>query len=554
MKDHKDACALAVHNATHHAVFLLDENGVILFWNIGAENIFGYSADEIIGCSANITFVEEDRASHQDAVEIEAAIRLGYAADDRWHLRKDGTRFWASGIMTPAYDEAGKLRGLLKIIRDKTTEKLASERSLYLARHDSLTGLANRSYFYEMLQAATTEAQINRSELQVLMLDLDRFKSINDTYGHHAGDLLLKEVARRLRDMVRCSDLVARLGGDEFAIIYRMADADASRTTMAEKVVQELSRPYFIEGTEVKSGTSVGVTRYPHDGEDPSQILKNADIAMYAAKSNGRSTYQFYTEELDADAKRRRIIADCLPKAFKHQLFSLHYQPQYALQDHRLVGVEALLRWTKCPVPDLSSPELIAIATEKGFAETLGEWTLRTACAQAQTWKTQGMTSVRIAVNISSGQLNAVSFLKLVDTVLRDTQVPPGCLDLEITEHMLMENNQGNDLLLKSLKKKGVYLSVDDFGTGFSSLSSLKTFPVDTLKIDREFVRNLPHSKHDAAIASSIVGLAHSLNLKVAAEGIEHQEQADFLIELGCDYGQGFLFGAPVAAEEIWQP
>src|SRR5690606_34768536 len=204
--------------------------------------------------------------------------------------------------------------------------------------------------------------------------------------------------------------------------------------------------------------------------------------------------------------------------------------------------------------PDLSSPELIAIATEKGFAETLGEWTLRTACAQAQTWKTQGMTSVRIAVNVSSGQLNAVSFLKLIDTVLRDNQVPPGCLDLEITEFMLMENNQCNDLLLKSLKKKGVYLSVDDFGTGFSSLSSVRTFPLDTLKIDHEFVRNLPHSKHDAAIASSIVGLAHSLNLKVAAEGIEHQEQADFLIALGCDYGQGFLFGAPVAAEEIWQP
>src|SRR5690606_16213104 len=267
----------------------LDENGVILFWNIGAENIFGYSADEIIGCSANITFVEEDRASHQDAVEIEAAIRLGYAADDRWHLRKDGTRFWASGIMTPAYDEAGKLRGLLKIIRDKTTEKLASERSLYLARHDSLTGLANRSYFYEMLQAATTEARINRSELQVLMLDLDRFKRINDRYGHFVGDQVLRTIAQRAQELTRDTDVLGRLGGEEFALVLPDTDlplaldvAERLRTVIGNTPINAESDPIFCT-------SSFGVAALQGRSKSLSALLAEADDQLLFAKRNGRN-------------------------------------------------------------------------------------------------------------------------------------------------------------------------------------------------------------------------------------------------------------------------
>jgi diguanylate cyclase (GGDEF)-like protein/PAS domain S-box-containing protein len=547
-----DICTLAVTNATHHAIFLLDENGVITSWNSGGERIFGYRADEIIGCSTAIIFTEEDIANGQHVTEMKRALDVGYSENDRWHLRKDGTRFWASGIMTPAYDDTGTFRGFLKVTRDKTPDKLANERALYLSRHDTLTSLPNRSMFHEELQAALAEAKLSQSLVQVFLLDLDRFKEINDSYGHHIGDLFLKQVAKRLKGIVRSSDLVARLGGDEFGIICKTAVAGADGVTLAEKLVSNLSAPYLLEEKEIQSGASIGLTVYPLDSKDTDQILKNADLAMYAAKSSGRSAYRLYTEDLDADAKRRRDIGDWLRKAMQDNSLMLHYQPQYSLQDNRVTSVEALLRWRQCPVSDITSEEIIATAAEIGLASAVGEWTLRAACNQAREWRARGIRDFRVAVNVSSSQLNAVSFLKLIDSVLEETGIPPECLDLEITEFTLMENNQANDLLFKSLKKKGVYLSVDDFGTGFSSFSSLKTFPVDTLKIDREFIKDLPQSEHDAAIASAIIGLAHSLNLKAAAEGIERPEQAEFLAALGCDYGQGFLFGAPAPPEEIW--
>lgn len=552
MDSFAENCVLAVTNAHHHAVFLMDEHGVITSWNRGAENIFGYSADEIVGCLTSILYTEEDVRAGQYAHEMDAALSAGYAEDDRWHLRKDRTRFWSSGIMTPVYDEAGQFKGYLKVARDKTSDKLANERALFLARHDSLTSLPNRSMFHEQLSVALSEAKVNQSIVQVLLVDLDRFKEINDSYGHHVGDLFLKKVAKRLTDSVRASDLVARLGGDEFGIICRTADGETDSEKLAEKLVDKLSVPYVIEGKEIQSGASVGVTMFPLDSKDADQMLKNADLAMYAAKSSGRSAYRLYTEELDADSNRRRRIGQWLEAALEENSLRLHYQPQYALKGGEVTCVEALLRWQQCPISDVSSEELVTIATEVGLAGKLGEWTLRTACYQARDWRAQGKSDFRIAVNLSSGQLNATDFLKLVDRLLVETGLPAGCLDLEITEFMLMENNQANDLLFKSLKKKGVFLSVDDFGTGFSSLSALKTLPVDVLKIDREFISELPGNEHDAAIVSSIVGLAHSLKLKVAAEGIESKEQLEFLTGLGCDYGQGFLLRAPVPPEDVW--
>lgn len=544
--------ALAVGNATRHAIFLMDENGTVISWNTGAENIFGYSADEIIGASAAILFTEEDVSTGAHAAEIARAQELGYAEDDRWHLRADGTRFWGSGVMTPAYHQ-GNLEGFLKVMRDKTPEKLAHDRAHYLSQHDALTGLPNRSLFQEKLSSAIAQAKLSQCVVQVLLLDLDRFKDINDTYGHHVGDLFLKQVAKRLTGIVRATDLVARLGGDEFGIICVTADSGADGVVLAEKLVSKLCEPYLLEGNEVQSGASVGVTVYPLDSKDTGQILKNADIAMYAAKSDGRSTYRLYTEALDADAKRRRDIGRWLGSAMKDNQLMLHYQPQYCLQSLKINGIEALLRWQSCPIVDVSTEEIVAVASEIGMASALGEWVLRTACEQAKTWRAEGKTGFRMAVNISSGQLNTAVFAKLVSDVLKETELPPERLELEITEHTLMENNQANYLLFKSLKKLGIYLAVDDFGTGFSSLSSLRLFPVDTLKIDREFVRALPQNEHDAAIVSAIIGLAHSLNLKTTAEGISLPEQLEFLSALGCDNGQGFYLGVPASADKIWE-
>lgn len=548
-----ESALLAVDNATHHAMFFMDENGVILSWNIGAEKIFGFTAAEVIGTSASILYTSEDVASGRHREEMDTALGMGYAEDDRWHVRKDGTRFWSSGIMTPATGKDGNFRAFLKIARDRTSAKIASERALYLAQHDSLTGLPNRSMFNEQLNEALSQAKLSQTIVQVFLIDLDRFKEINDSYGHHIGDLFLKQVAKRLTSIVRASDLVARLGGDEFGIICQTADGTADTQTLASKLVKKLALPYFLEDLEIQSGGSVGASVYPLDSKDAAQTLKNADVAMYAAKTAGRSRYQLYTEALDADARRRDTVANWLREVIDSDGLMLHYQPLYRLSSRKVTSIEALLRWEDCPVPDISSEEIIHTATETGLIKALGEWVLRTACNQAKSWRERGWDDFRIAVNVSSSELNALPFLKLVDDVLTETQLPPECLELEITEHVLMEDNQSNDLLFRSLKKKGVYLTVDDFGTGFSSLSSLKTFPVDGLKIDREFIRELPYNEHDAAITSAIVGLAHSLDLRVSAEGIEREEQVQFLTSLGCDCGQGFFCGMPAPAEEIWQ-
>lgn len=546
-----DTAALAFNNATHHAIILMDENGVIVAWNVGGEKLFGYSAEEVIGYPAAMLFTKEDIANGRPPKELKRALEDGYCEDDRWHSRKDGTQFWSSGITTPAYDHAGELRGFLKVARDKTSAKLASERALYLALHDSLTDLPNRSFFYERLDTVLAEAESKHEAVQVLLLDLDRFKDVNDSYGHHVGDLFLKQVAERLRSTVRASDLVARLGGDEFGIIGKMADADADSEALAKKLVSRLSTPYLVQGKEIQSGASIGVSIYPLDSRNAGQLVKDADLAMYAAKSDGRSTYRRYTEALDADANRGRCIEQWLRQALSHGGLIMQYQSQHSLATKRATKFEALLRCRDCPVSDATPSEIFAIAVNAGLVEELSEWTLRTACLQARDWRAQGMKDFSVAVNVSPAQLNAFSFLKQVDNILQETGLPPEILELEIPESMLVEDNESSDLLFKALKKKGVRLTVNGFGTGFSSFTALKTAPMSTLKIDRKLIQEIPHNEHDAAVVSAIIGLAHSLELKVAAEGIERSEQLEFLESLGCDYGQGFLFGMPGPPEEI---
>ncbi|MCB4797130.1 EAL domain-containing protein [Pseudomonas sp. NP21570] len=548
-----DTTALAFNNATHHAIILMDENGVIVSWNVGSETLFGYRADEVIGYPGAIIFTQEDIADGRPAAELKRALDEGYCEDDRWHSRKDGTRFWASGITTPAYDDTGELKGFLKVTRDKTSAKLANEQALYLALHDSLTGLPNRSFFYERLDKILSEAESNHEAVQVLLLDLDRFKDINDSYGHHVGDLFLKQVAERLTSTVRASDLVARLGGDEFGIIGKTTDAQADSETLAKKLVSSLAAPYTVQGKEIQSGASIGVSVYPLDSRDAGNMLKDADLAMYAAKGSGRSTYRRYTKALDADANRGRLLEGWLHEVLDEARLMMHYQPQYNFESQTITKVEALLRWQDCPVPDTTPDEIVATAVGAGLAEKLSAWSLRTACRQARAWGAQGMNGFSIAVNVTAGQLNTLSFLKQVDDVLQETGLSPDALELEIPESMLIENSQSNAMVFQSLRKKGIRLAVGNFGTGFSSFRALKTAPIGTLKIDRKFVQELPHSEHDAAVVSAIVGLAHSLDLKVAAEGIERPDQVEFLQALGCDYGQGFLFGIPGPAEEVWK-
>jgi EAL domain-containing protein (putative c-di-GMP-specific phosphodiesterase class I) len=346
--------------------------------------------------------------------------------------------------------------------------------------------------------------------------------------------------------------MVARLGGDEFGVICNRVSNRAEMANLAAKLVDELSKPFLLHAHHITIGASIGVTLFPKDADDANQILKYADMAMYHAKSKGRSTFEFYTDDLDIEAKRRSSIEEELRHAIERGELHLNYQPQFSLEDYSIQSVEALLRWENSRLGPFTTEEFIALADETGLIVPIGRWVMQKACRQAKVWQAL-RPGFRIAVNVSSKQIEEASFVQMIDQTLQENGIDPHTLELEITERLLMEDNLRNNSVLRSLKERGIKISVDDFGTGFSSLSYLKHFPVDSLKIDKIFIKCLPDDQHDAAIASAIIGMAHSLDLQVIAEGVETESQRDFLKNLGCNCGQGFLFSEPVSPEKLTQ-
>jgi len=542
---------LLVEGITDYAIIMMDVNNIVVSWNPGAERILGYSKAEVIGQPATVFFTPEDNHSDQIQRELQQAMTEGRFEDERWHVRKDNTRFWGSGIMMPLWDKAGSLRGFVKIMRDNTARKIAEEQIAYLANHDPLTGLANRVQFNNRLHDALAHAKRDNSYIAVLLLDLDRFKFINDTLGHHIGDLLLKEVSLRLLSCVRETDLVARLGGDEFVIIQTHLAQPKAAGVLTQKLIKELSRTYLLDGQEIHSSASIGVAVYPKDAKDPVQLLKNADIAMYQAKAQGRYNYVFYKEEMRAQANSRKSLEENLRRALEKKEFILHYQPQIDLSSWKVTGVEALLRW-QCPQLQMLPPaEFINLAEETGLIIPIGEWVLRTACLQNKIWQKAGISPFRIGVNLSARQFKNAKFVETVGRALKDASLDPAYLELEITERLLMESTHSNSAILSSLKTIGVHISIDDFGTGFSALSYLKHFPIDVLKIDQAITQHLPHNRYDTAITSAIISLAQALGIRVIAESVETVEQLAFLKKQGCTSIQGFLCSPPVTAGEL---
>jgi diguanylate cyclase (GGDEF)-like protein/PAS domain S-box-containing protein len=540
-----------LQSATEHAIIRLDENGAVISWNPGAERILGYREDEIIGRSAAIFFTPEDMAKGEVERELDHARRFGRGENDRWQVRKDQTRFWASGITTPFKNEEGKIQGFIMIFCDLTDKKIVTERAFYLAHHDSLTGLPNRKCFHNDLVEIIAEAGLTLTEIAVMLIDLDHFKVINDSLGHHSGDQLLKCVAQRLAETVRKTDIIARLSGDEFGIICTHLRATKEAELVSDKLVKALACPFALGQDQVTIGASIGVTVFPKDSTNPDQLLINADLAMYRAKNQGRSTYVLYTEQLNDEAARRHALDEASRLALQRREFELYYQPQYILATNEIYGMEALLRWRNHGLPMVTTSELVRLADDTGLIVPLGEWVLRTACAQLKAWHDQGFEYLRMAINLSYRQIQAGNFLPMLDAVLEETGVDPQSIELEMTEGLLMENTRNNTALLYALKERGIKISVDDFGTGFSSLSYLKHFPVDSLKIDQSFVQHLPENQNDASITSAIIGLGRSLNLTVVAEGIETEQQALFLRESKCDRAQGFYFSMALPAKEI---
>jgi diguanylate cyclase (GGDEF)-like protein len=428
--------------------------------------------------------------------------------------------------------------------------RLADQRVVHMAHHDALTGLPNRTLLADRVGQAIARAHRGGGKLAVLFLDLDRFKNVNDSFGHAVGDMLLSAVSARLTASRREEDTVARLGGDEFIVSIPDVSDAAEAESVAARILSDLAKPFTINGHQLHADVSIGIALYPRDGDMAETLMRNADTAMYHAKESGRGNYQFFNAQLTERVSRRLSTETNLRRALERGEFSVHYQPLMNLAAGRVDGAEALLRWPQHDERLVSPVEFIPIAEETGLIVPLGEWVLLEACAQAQAWQTLH-PGLRIAVNLSARQFRQKNLIGMIEQVLGESRLHPSLLELELTEGMLMHNVEEATHILARLDEIGVRLAIDDFGTGYSSLSYLKRFPIHTLKIDRSFVRDISTDPDDAAIVTAIVGMARSLNLRVTAEGVETEEQAAFLRSLTCDQAQGFHFGRPMPAAEF---
>ncbi len=534
----------------------ISEQSVIVDANTRMAEMLGCAFPELIGRKLSDFVAPESMDSVLDPIRSES--------EERYELivkRKDGSLFSAEAQGKSLPYEGRKL--LVTAIRDITERKEAEEQIRYLAYYDSLTGLPNRTFYKELVSRALLLAKRHNWTIAILFIDLDYFKRINDTLGHDIGDQLLRTVADLIKTCIRKSDFIARSeedelenavarpGGDEFIVLLNEIAHSQDASRVARRILKELARPFTLAGHEVFVTASIGIALYPLDGGDAENLLKNADVAMYYAKNQGRNNYQFYTKSMNATSLQRLDLENDLRKALDRSEFLLYYQPTVDVQTRIIIGTEALIRW-KHPEKGMMSPgEFIPLAEETGLIVPIGEWVLRTACAQNRAWQNAGIKPFRVAVNLSGRQFDQEGLIEVVASALHDTGCDPRYLELEITESTIMQNPEKAVTTLQKLKAMGIYLSIDDFGTGYSSLGNLRKFPLDTLKIDRSFIINLTTDSDDAAITTAIIAMAHNLKLGVIAEGVVSEDQQSFLRERGCDAVQGYLFSRPVPAEEF---
>ena len=522
----------------------------IEYVNPAFERITGYSAHEAMGM--NLCFLWNDDVDQPGIEEIRATAkeeREGHAVLRNY--RKDGTLFWSDLYIAPVKDDAGVVSHFIVVQYDITATKRYESELEFQTNRDALTGLANRSLLRDRLSQAVSYAYRYGHPIWVLFVDLDRFKFVNDTLGHQAGDILLTAVSSRLQAAVRDTDTVARMGGDEFVLILpERTDAGLS-THIVQRIMDAIAQPLTIEGHEFFVSCSIGVAVYPADGDTPEELIKHADIAMYRAKETGRNNFQFYTSAMNERALERLHIEGDLRNALEREEFMLHYQPQVDLRTGEIVGVEALIRWQHPELGMVPPVRFIGLAEENGLIVPIGAWVIRTACLQNKAWQLHGLGNLRISVNLSARQFAQEDLVESIASSLREAGLAPEYLEIELTESLVMADVDRAIGILRELKALGVQLSIDDFGTGYSSLSYLKRFPIDVLKIDRSFVNDITIDPDDAAIVASIVSLAHSLRLQVIAEGVETEAQLTYLREHDCDQIQGYFFSRPVTADAL---
>jgi len=451
----------------------------------------------------------------------------------------------------PIHDRYGRVTGAVMVFHDVSAARALTLKLAYVAQHDTLTDLPNRALLNDRLKQAITHALRHHTALALLYLDLDRFKHIYDSLGHLVGDQLLQTVALRLTECVRATDTVCRLGGDEFVILLSEVAHEQDAAVSADKLLQSIRTPYVLDDHELHVTASIGIVVHPGDGIEVETLLQNADSAMYEAKNRGRNNYQFYRSDLNSSAIEHQLLESGLRHAVKRQELQLHNKPIVNLGNGAVAGVEALIRWQHPTLGGVLPDQFISIAEESGLIVPIGHWVLREACRQAKAWQDGGLPDMRLAVNISAVELRSKEFVAGVESILADTGFDPKCLELELTETFLMQDSKSTSLVLSAIKALGVQLALDDFGTGYSSLSYMRRFPIDTLKVDRSFVRDLTTDASDASVVSAVINMGRSLHMRVVAEGVEALDQLLFLKQHGCSEAQGNHFSRPLRAPEF---
>ena len=531
---------LAAVGIAHVAV-----DGRFIWCNSRFREMLGYDNDELLERTIrDVSHPDDMHLTDGDRSRMHAGAIDSLTVEKRY-VRKDGATIWVRITGAPRRATDGSLLYDVSVVEDITVRKTAEARVQYLATHDELTGLPNRTLFGELLQHAIDAAKHHDRRCAVLFIDLDRFKIVNDSLGHEAGDLLLQEVAVRLRRCICDSDVVGRLGGDEFVVLLNEIQHVEAAADTAKRILASLHAPVTIKDQECRVTGSIGIASYPNDARDAATLMKHADMAMYLAKDEGKNNFQFYSADVTPMSVEHLELEVQLAQALQRGEFSLQYQPRVDISTGRIVGAEALLRWWNADLGTMSPAQFIPLAEDTGLIVPIGKWVLRTACEQNVAWQARGMPRVVMSVNISARQFKEATLLDDIAAVLADTGMAPELLELEITESMIMQHVDIAAEKAAVMKKLGIGLAIDDFGTGYSSLSQLKLFPIDTLKIDRAFVRDIPDSADDTAITKAVISLGKALGVRVVAEGVETPAQYQFLRDNGCDEMQGFYFSRP---------
>ncbi|GEM_PF-1556959 len=537
--------SLAVEQSPSIAM-ITDTRGVIEYVNPKFTEITGYAPEDVIGKTPNI--LKSSETPPEVFKELWETITTGGEWRGEFRNRKkNGELYWEYASISSIKNSDGAITHFLAVKEDITKRKWSEETIIHMAYFDPLTDLPNRILFNDRLSQALRK----RQPIAIFLIGLDRFKIINDTLGHAIGDSMLQEVAKRLEGCAREGATVARMGGDEFMLLLPGAFAVEEAPKVAQEIIEVIKPPFIFNNQELHITASVGISLYPYDGEDAETLLKNADTALNRVKEQGKNNYQLYTPTMNSEAFGRMILENNMLKALEREEFIIHYQAQVDLRSGRIIGVEALVRWQHPDLGLIPPADFIPMAEENGLIVPIGEWVLRTACVQNKIWQEAGLPPLRVAVNLSARQFQQVQLSEIIEQTLNQTRLDSRYLELEITESIAMQNADFTIRTLREFRDMGVHVAIDDFGTGYSSLSYLRKFPIDSLKIDRSFIRDIIMHPNDAAIITAVIMLAHSLKVKVTAEGVETQEQLDFLKKQNCDKMQGYLFSRPVPAKEF---